>query len=245
MRVVALIPARYDAQRFPGKLMEALGSNTVIGQTYTAAVESALFDKVVVVTDSERIANHLNEIGGNVLLRKEEHACGSDRIAAVAHEFEADIFLNIQGDEPFLDTDSLKALLAVFKNDPNQEIALASLMNPIVDANEIEDPNVVKVIVNKKNQALYFSRYPIPYNRNTENSPKRFKHRGVYAFRKDALVSFSQHEVTPLEESEKIECIRFLEMGQRIQMIETTREGIGIDTPKDLQRARKISRKKD
>ena len=98
MRVVALIPARYDAQRFPGKLMEALGSNTVIGQTYSAAEESALFDKVVVVTDSERISNHLNEIGGNVLLRKEVHACGSDRFAAVAHEFEADIFLNIQGD---------------------------------------------------------------------------------------------------------------------------------------------------
>ena len=245
MRIVALIPARYDAKRFPGKLMEALGSTTVIGQTYRAAEESALFDKVVVVTDSESIANHLNEIGGNVLLRKEEHVCGSDRIASVAHEFEADIFLNIQGDEPFLDTDSLKALLTVFKNDPNHKIALASLMNPIVDVNEIEDPNVVKVIVNKKNQALYFSRYPIPYNRNTDNSPKHLKHRGIYAFRKDALVSFSQHEVTPLEKSEKIECIRFLEMGHRIQMIETTREGIGIDTPKDLQKARKDFHKKD
>ena len=118
-------------------------------------------------------------------------------------------------------------------------------MNPIVNNNEIEDPNVVKVIVNKKYQALYFSRYPIPYNRNIENSPKRFKHRGVYAFRKDALILFSQHEVTPLEESEKIECIRFLEMGQRIQMIETTIEGIGIDTPKDLKKARKISYKKN
>jgi len=244
VRVVALIPARYDAQRFPGKLLEPLGTNTVIGQTYQAAVDSALFDQVVVVTDSDPIAKHVQSLGGQVLLRKEEHACGSDRIAAVAHEFEADIFVNVQGDEPFLDTQSLSALLAVFKNDPDHTIALASLMNPINKPEDIENPNVVKVVVNKQLQALYFSRHPIPYNRAANPTQQYYKHRGVYAFRKEALVAFSQQAVTPLEAAEKIECIRFLEMGQRIQMIETQHEGIGIDTPNDLKRAQSIRPKK-
>ncbi|MGB1021050.1 MAG: 3-deoxy-manno-octulosonate cytidylyltransferase [Flavobacteriaceae bacterium] len=244
MKVVALIPARYDAQRFPGKLMQPLGNSTVIGQTYEAALEAKLFDKVVVVTNSEQIANHLQELEGNVLLRKEDHACGSDRIASVAHEFEADIFVNIQGDEPFLDTQSLTALLAVFQNDPNNEIALASLMNPIANPKDIENPNVVKVVVNMQNQAVYFSRFPIPFSRTNNPSQKYYKHRGVYAFRKKALVAFSQQAVTPLEAAEKIECLRFLEMGHRIQMIETQHEGIGIDTPEDLEEAQAIRSKK-
>ncbi len=244
MQNVALIPARYDAQRFPGKLLKPLGKNTVLGQTYQAAVDSSLFDEVVVVTDSDPIALHIEEIGGKVLLRKEEHACGSDRIAAVAHEFEAEILVNIQGDEPFLDTQSLKALLSVFKEDSDKEIALASLMNPLNSQEEIEDPNVVKVVVNMQKQALYFSRYPIPYNRSANPHQKYYKHRGVYAFRKEALIAFSQQPLTPLEEAEKIECLRFLEMGHRIQMIETNQEGIGIDTPHDLERARAIHPKK-
>lgn len=244
MRVVALIPARYDAQRFPGKLMQPLGNSTVIGQTYRGALEAKLFDKVVVITNSEQIAKHLQDLRGNVLLRKEDHACGSDRIAAVAHEFEADIFVNIQGDEPFLDTQSLKALLTVFKNDPEEDIALASLMNPISNPNDIENPNVVKVVVNKQNQALYFSRFPIPYSRINSPTQKYYKHRGVYAFRKEALIAFSQQAVTPLEAAEKIECLRFLEMGHCIQMIETQHQGIGIDTPKDLEKAQAITSKK-
>ncbi|NNF18196.1 MAG: 3-deoxy-manno-octulosonate cytidylyltransferase [Flavobacteriaceae bacterium] len=237
MNIIAMIPARYAASRFPGKLMQDLAGKPVILRTYEAAVNTGLFNEVYVVTDSEVIFKAIEDAGGKALMSSAEHACGSDRIAEAVTPMEVDIIVNVQGDEPFTDKDSLAGVLEVFKNDTSEEIDLASLMTPITDWEEIENPNTVKVIVDNNNFALYFSRSPIPYPRNKDIQIKYYKHKGIYAFRKSALMDFQRLPMLPLEDAEKIEAIRYLEYGKKIKMVETTVTGIEIDTPEDLQRA--------
>ena len=241
MKVIAMIPARYAASRFPGKLMQDLGGKPVILRTYEATLKTNLFDDVYVVTDSDVIFNEIVNNGGKAIMSKKEHECGSDRIAeAVEPMNDVDIVVNVQGDEPFTEVDSLKKLIAVFKNDDKKEIDLASLMVHITDIDEINNPNTVKVIVDKNNFALYFSRSPIPFPRDTNVSVKYYKHKGVYAFRKEALLDFYHLPMLPLEASEKIECIRYLEYSKKIKMVETHVQGVEIDTPADLERAKKL-----
>ena len=232
-----MIPARYAASRFPAKLMQDLSGKPVILRTYEAAVGTKLFDEVYVVTDSDVIFNAISNAGGKVLMSQKEHDCGSDRIAEAVTDMDVDIIVNVQGDEPFTDRDSLAGVLEVFKNDPEKEIDLASLMVRITDEEEISNPNTVKVIVDNRNFALYFSRSPIPYPRNKEIESVYYKHKGIYAFRKRALMDFQRLPMLPLEAIEKIEAIRYLEYGKKIKMVETTVSGIEIDTPEDLKRA--------
>tara|TARA_B100001059_G_scaffold187099_1_gene189204 strand:- start:19999 stop:20742 length:744 start_codon:yes stop_codon:yes gene_type:complete len=238
MKIVSIIPARYDSSRFPGKLMQQLGDKTVILRTYQNVVSAGLFDEVVVATDSDVIFNEISENGGRALMTRNDHQCGSDRIAEAISGIDADLVINVQGDEPFMDGASLKKLIDVFKDDPKREISLASLMTPLKEYEEVENPSVVKVIVDLNNFALYFSRSPIPFDRDNEQVPPYFKHVGVYAFRKQALVEFSEQEMTPLESAEKIECIRYLEHGKKIKMVVTQNLNFEIDTPKDLERAK-------
>lgn len=234
-----MIPARYAASRFPGKLMQDLGGKTVISRTYEAVVKTNLFDDVFVVTDSDIIFNEIKSIDGKAIMSKKEHDCGSDRIAEAVENMDIDIVVNVQGDEPFTDRQSLYDVINVFKNDIHAEIDLASLMTEITDWDEINDPNTVKVIVDNRNFALYFSRSPIPYPRTTDIGVKYFKHKGIYAFRKQAILDFKKLPMLSLEASEKIEAIRYLEYGRKIKMVETNATGIEIDTPEDLERAKK------
>lgn len=238
MQIIAMIPARYAASRFPGKLMQDLAGKPVILRTYEAAVNTGLFDQVYVVTDSDLIYNTISQAGGLALMSREEHETGSDRIAEAVESISADIVVNVQGDEPFTDRKSLAGVLEVFKDDVNSEIDLASLMTEITDPAEINNPNTVKVIVDHRNFALYFSRAVIPYPRAKEVQAKYYKHKGIYAFRKQALLDFRRLPMLPLEASEKIEAIRYLEYGKRIKMVETQVSGIEIDTPEDLERAK-------
>jgi len=238
MKTVSIIPARYDSTRFPGKLMQLLGDKTVILRTYQNVVATGLFDEVVVATDSEIIAKEISDNAGRVVMTRSDHQCGSDRIAEAVAAMDADIVVNVQGDEPFVDGKSLKKLIDVFGADPQKEIALASLMTPLKATAEVENPSVVKVIVDLNHFALYFSRSPIPFDRDNDQVPPYFKHVGVYAFRKEALIEFSQQEMTPLESAEKIECIRYLEHGKKIKMILTQNLNFEIDTPEDLERAK-------
>ena len=157
MKIISMIPARYSASRFPGKLMQDLGGKSVIRRTYEATVNTKLFDDVFVVTDSEIIFNEITNHGGKAIMSKKEHECGSDRIAEASRVYGCDIVVNVQGDEPFTEVASLKKLIEVFKDDHNKEIDLASLMVQITDWDEIKNPNTVKVIVDKNNFALYFS----------------------------------------------------------------------------------------
>ena len=234
-----MIPARYQASRFPAKLMQDLCGKPVIVRTYEAASQTGLFHEVFVVTDSDVISKAVSHIGGQVIKSKGEHESGSDRIAEAVEDMEVDIVINVQGDEPFIDAESLAKIIDVFKNDENQEIDLASLMTPITDWDEISNPNTVKVIVDNQDFALYFSRSPIPYPRDEKVEATYYKHKGIYAFRKRALMDFKRLPMLPLEAKEKIEAIRFLEYGKKIKMVETHVTGIEIDTPEDLERARK------
>ncbi|WP_211361181.1 3-deoxy-manno-octulosonate cytidylyltransferase [Maribacter flavus] len=233
-----MIPARYAASRFPAKLMQDLSGKPVIVRTYQAAVNTGLFDAVYVVTDSDIIYQTILAEGGNVLMSQKEHECGSDRIAEAVTDMDVDIIVNVQGDEPFTDRESLHGVLEVFKQDFEKEIDLASLMVRITDEDEIKNPNTVKVIVDNRNFALYFSRSPIPYPRATGDYTRYYKHKGIYAFRKSALMDFQRLPMLPLEATEKIEAIRYLEYGKKIKMVETTVTGIEIDTPEDLERAK-------
>jgi 3-deoxy-manno-octulosonate cytidylyltransferase (CMP-KDO synthetase) len=235
-----MIPARYSASRFPGKLMQDLGGKSVIRRTYEATVNTKLFDDVFVVTDSQIIFDEITNHGGKAIMSKKEHECGSDRIAEAIEFMDIDIVVNVQGDEPFTEVSSLKKLIEVFKDDVNKETDLASLMVHITDWDEIKNPNTVKVIVDKNNFALYFSRSPIPYPRDETIDVKYHKHKGVYAFRKEALLDFYRLPMLKLEASEKIECIRYLEYGKKIKMVETDVQGVEIDTPEDLERAKKL-----
>lgn len=245
LKVIAMIPARYAASRFPGKLMQDLNGKTVIQRTYEAAVSTGLFNDVFVVTDSDIIYNEISSQGGKAIMSKKEHECGSDRIAEAVEHMDVDIVVNVQGDEPFTDKESLKDVLNVFYQDDADKIDLASLMKVIKDNDEITNPNAVKVIVDENNFALYFSRSPIPYPRDQDVDTTYYKHKGIYAFRKEALLDFYKLPMGRLEASEKIECIRYLENGKNIKMVETSATSVEIDTPEDLENAKRILNAKD
>ncbi|MBC7607211.1 MAG: 3-deoxy-manno-octulosonate cytidylyltransferase [Burkholderiales bacterium] len=240
MKIIAVIPARYASTRFPGKLMQDLGGKTVIVRTYEAAVNTNLFDDVFVVTDSDLIFEEIIAHGGKAIKSAKQHESGSDRIAEAIQNIDVDVVINVQGDEPFIDKESLAQLIAVFRNDNEAKIDLASLMRIIKEEDEITNPNNVKVVVDQNGFALYFSRSVIPYPRAIDVGVSYFQHIGIYAFRKQALLDFYQLPMQSLEASEKLEQLRYLEFGKRIKMIITTHVGIGIDTPEDLDKARKM-----
>ncbi len=238
MKIIAVIPARYASTRFPAKLMQDLGGKTVIRRTYESALETGLFDEVFVVTDSELIFDEIVKNGGKAIMSQKEHESGSDRIAEAVQDMDVDIVVNVQGDEPFIDKESLAKIIELYKNDTKKEIDLASLMREIADLEAIQNPNNVKVITDQFGFALYFSRSVIPYPRDSNAGVRYFQHIGVYAFRKQALMDFYSLPMKSLEASEKLEQLRYLEFGKKIRMIETTHVGIGIDTPQDLEKAR-------
>ncbi|QYJ67906.1 3-deoxy-manno-octulosonate cytidylyltransferase [Flavobacterium litorale] len=240
MKIIAVIPARYASTRFPAKLMQDLAGKTVIMRTYEAAVKTNLFNDVFVVTDSDIIFKEITTNGGKAIMSIKEHESGSDRIAEAVEHMDVDIVVNVQGDEPFINKEPLAELLEVFKTDTAREIDLASLMLHITDNEAIENPNNVKVVIDQKHFALYFSRSVIPYPRDTNAGVRYFKHIGIYAFRKHALLDFYNLPMQSLEASEKLEQLRYLEYGKKIKMVETAHIGIGIDTPEDLEQARKF-----
>jgi 3-deoxy-manno-octulosonate cytidylyltransferase (CMP-KDO synthetase) len=234
MKKIAMIPARYAATRFPFKLMQPLGNKTVIRHTYDNTVATGLFDEVLVVTDSEIIFKEIVDNGGHAVMSKHPHESGSDRIAEAAASMEVDIILNVQGDEPFIDAGALRKLLNAFED---ESVQVASLMKPFTDMSLVSNPNYVKVTVDKNMNSLLFSRSVIPYHRETSIHAVYYEHIGVYAFRKKALLQFTLWEMTPLESLEKIECLRYLENGIRLRMIQTEHAGVKIDVPEDLARA--------
>ena len=238
MKVIAAIPARYAASRFPGKLLADLNGKPVIQHTYEKVLNSGLFDRVIVATENSKIESVVLGFGGDVVRSQKDHQCGSDRIAEAVFDLDVDIVINVQGDEPFIPPEGLASLIEVFKSDTKNDIDLTSLMIPISD--DLNNPNIVKVITDLSNRALYFSRSAIPHQRSKETHVSVYKHVGVYAFRKSALIDFYEHAATPLELAEQIEAIRYLEMGKTIQMIETQFESVGIDVLEDLERAKKL-----
>jgi 3-deoxy-D-manno-octulosonate cytidylyltransferase len=233
-KIGAFIPARYAATRFPAKLMQMLGDKTVIRHTYDNTVATGLFDEVYVVTDSEIIFNEIVHNGGKAIMSKRSHESGSDRIAEAIENLDIDIVVNVQGDEPFVKKEPLQKVIDVFSD---ATVQVASLMQVLTNPQLIEDPNYVKVAVDFHNNALFFSRSVIPYPRDKEAAAKYYEHIGVYAFKKQALLDFTNWPMSPLEAAEKIECLRYLENGVAIKMVVTEYMGVEIDTPEDLIKA--------
>lgn len=237
MNAVAIIPARIGSVRFPRKPLMMIDGKLMINRVWEAVAASALFKQVIVATDSEEILNAVIVAGGMARMTRADHPSGSDRVAEVARDLDADVIVNVQGDEPFIDTNALRDLLSCFRDGG---VEMASLMTPCRDAAQFRDPNIVKVVVDSRSNALYFSRSPIPYNRDGQNGPKPMRHIGVYAWRKEVLLRFVDLDPSLLELTEKLEQLRALENGIPIRMVKTRYQGVGIDTPQDLIQAEKI-----
>jgi len=234
MNIVAVIPARYAATRFPGKLMQMLGKKPIIRHVYDNTVATGLFKDVFIVTDSDIIYKEIKENGGNAIMSIKEHESGSDRIAEAVAEKEIDIIVNVQGDEPFIKKEPLEKLVRLFNE---KGIQVASLMRKI-SKEEAGNPNNVKVVTDRSGYALYFSRSIIPYQRDERTNTGYFLHVGVYAYKKDVLMSFTKWPQSSLEKIEKLEQLRYLENGIKIKMAETDYNNIAIDTPEDLEKAK-------
>lgn len=240
MKYTAVIPARYAASRFPGKLMQLLDGKPVIVHTYEQTVATGLFDEVIVVTDSDLIFMEISSCGGKVMRSRKEHESGTDRIAEIAPELDTDVIINVQGDEPFVRKEPLEELCRLFHDQTTQ---VASLMHQLTDPVQIADANAVKVVVNRQGEAMYFSRSVIPYKRDTGVPVTYYKHIGVYAYRKEILLQITRLQPTLLEQAEKLEQLRMLENGFRIKMVTTEPWSISIDTPEDLERAKEWLKK--
>ena len=217
--------------------MQALGNKTVIRHTYDNTVATDLFDEVIVVADHEIIFNEINDHGGKAIMSMRTHESGSDRIAEAIENINADVIINVQGDEPFVSKAQLQALLNVFNDEAGKQVRVASLMKKITDNSLIQNPNIVKVVTAINGNALYFSRSPLPYNRNENFPADYFEHIGVYAYRKEALLYFTKLPASTLEQTEMLEQLRYLENGIAIKMIETNENAVKIDVPEDLQKA--------
>ena len=239
MKITALIPARLNSKRFDRKLMMDLCGKPVITRTYNAVLSSKLFSDVVVITQDSEIHQEILSNNGKSVLIDKDYKSGTDRIADACVNIETDIVINIQGDEPFINKNSLELLINIFKDDINDEINYGSLMKEIQNISEINNPNNVKVTVDNNSYATNFSRKPITNMKNL-NKEVFYKHIGVYGYRKDYLILFSKLSPTKLELKEKIEALRIIESGHKIKMALVNSESVGIDTRDDLSKAIQI-----
>lgn len=232
MKKLAIIPARYNSSRFPGKPLIDLAGKTMIQRVYEGVKNSLLFDDVVVATDDERIYNHLEEIGGKVILTSEQHESGTERCGEVIETYsDFDIVVNVQGDEPLVSTQQLAQLLSAFDD---KEVEISTLGTPKITEQDRKDSNRIKIVLNHESDALYFSRSPIPFERNEENYPF-LRHIGLYAFRSETLKQLILLTPTLLEKTESLEQLRWMYYGYKIRVVETQIETPNIDTPEDVE----------
>lgn len=238
MTSIVIIPARYDSARFPGKLLYPLGGMPVIRHVYENSKRARLADDVIVATDSETIFEKVLSFGGKAAMTDRKHQSGTDRIAEVARLINYDIIVNVQGDEPLIRPEMIDDVITLLED---QKASIGTLIKRIEDPREITDPNVVKVVFDKKGFALYFSRSQIPFHASHSElrTPDYYKHIGVYSYRRDILLALAGMEQTGLERIEKLEQLRALENGMKIKIRETFFETYGVDTPEDIERVEK------
>lgn len=238
MKILAVIPARYDSQRLAGKVLALIGNKPMVQWVYEAAVNSKVFTKVVVATDSQLVADLVTSFGGDVELTSSNHSTGTDRVAEVATRYpEFSVVVNVQGDQPFVTSQMLKELVTPYIEGESPE--MTTLACPLNQETGYRDPNVVKVLCGQKQQALYFSRSPIPFYRNPIEVPV-FHHLGLYAFRQDFLETYTQLPSTPVEQCEGLEQLRVLEHGYTIRVCQTTKAVVEVNTPEDLVMAQNL-----
>ena len=242
LNCVAIIPARFDSKRFPGKVIEALAGKPLIVHTYERTIQASSVEQALVATDDERVVAALEGYDIETVMTRSDHESGTDRIAEAVQDMDVDIVVNVQGDEPLVDPSTIDQAVQALIDHPEASIATAK--HSIQQWEDIHDPNVVKVVTDAENRALYFSRSPIPYIRGKSTDEigecTYWQHVGLYVYRKEFLVRFPQLDVTPLEDLEKLEQLRALENGYAIVVVETQHKSIGVDTPEDLERVREM-----
>lgn len=242
MKFLGVIPARYSSTRFPGKPLELINGKSMIEWVYKRTIKSDL-DKVIVATDDERIYNEVISFGGEAILTSKEHETGTDRIAEVSTKYpEYEVIINIQGDEPLIEKNMINSLINPFIEDA--DLKMATLKFKLDNIEDINNPNIVKVITDNNNYAIYFSRSPIPYPRHMDMG-NYYKHIGIYAYEREFLLGYSKLKQTPLEISESLEQLRVLENGYKIKVIETKNKIIGVDTKEDLEKLVEYINKKN
>ncbi|MBN3039326.1 MAG: 3-deoxy-manno-octulosonate cytidylyltransferase [Candidatus Omnitrophica bacterium] len=245
MKAIGVIPARYHSTRFPGKVLADILGRPLIQYVYEEALKSGTLQDLVVAVDDEKVLKAVQDFGGRAVMTIKDHASGTDRIAEVANPIDAEIVVNIQGDEPLIHFSMIDELVNCLSE--NASIPIATLAYKIKDRQELYNPNIVKVVKDKNNFALYFSRSPIPHVRDSEtdfDSLSFFKHIGLYAYTKEFLFTFRNLPKGELEKAEKLEQLRALERGYQIKVIETNFETVGVDTPEDLELVKEKIRQK-
>jgi 3-deoxy-manno-octulosonate cytidylyltransferase (CMP-KDO synthetase) len=238
MTAIVIIPARYESTRFPGKPLYPLKGIPIIQHVYENSKKSRLANEVIIATDSETIFETVSNFGGKAVITEKTHPSGTDRIAEVAASIDCDIIVNVQGDEPLIRPEMIDDVITLLED---RRASMGTLAKKITDINEITDLNIVKVVFDREGFALYFSRTPIPYlaPHSDLRSYDFYKHIGIYSYRREALLAFSNMEPTRLEQIEKLEQLRALESGMKIKVKETDIETYGVDTPQDLERIEK------
>lgn len=239
MKIIGVIPARYKSSRFPGKPLVDIWGKPMIAYVYTHAKEVSLFAQVLVATDDNRIAEACAKHNLECIMTRSDHPTGTDRVAEVATRIPADLYVNIQGDEPMLIPKTIEAAIEPFLNAHSHGLLVTNLMTPITRIAEILDTGVPKVVVNEKGEAVFLSRLGIPYPKERRDITY-FKQVCVYGFRPEALVAFSHHNPGPCERAEGIELLRFLEHGYKVQMVLVDSDTVAVDTPTDLELVRQL-----
>jgi 3-deoxy-manno-octulosonate cytidylyltransferase (CMP-KDO synthetase) len=233
-KILGVIPARFASSRFPGKVLAQISSKSMLQHVYERASLARYLTATIIATDDERVHEAARSFGARVVMTRADHVSGTDRVAEAASGEDAELVVNIQGDEPLIDPAAIDAAILPLAHDP--EIVMGTLKKAIEDPREITDANVVKVVTDRNGDAIYFSRCPIPYERDQARPGIHFKHIGLYVYRRDFLLGFSALPVGPLEQAERLEQLRALENGYRIRVVETECESLGVDTPEDLER---------
>lgn len=236
-KILGVIPARFASTRFPGKVLSQISSKSMLQHVWERASQARYITSIIIATDDERILSEARRFGAVARLTRRDHLSGTDRVAEIASAENCDIIVNIQGDEPLLDPAAIDAAILPLVHEA--EIEMATLKKRIEDPREVGDPNVVKVVTDRDGDAIYFSRCPIPFGRDGA-SAEHWKHIGIYVYRRDFLLGYSDLPVGPLERAERLEQLRALENGFRIRVVETEYESIGVDTPEDLERVNSL-----
>lgn len=237
-KILGVIPARFASSRFPGKVLAQISSKSMLQHVYERASLARYLTATIIATDDERVYEAARSFGARVVMTRADHVSGTDRVAEAASAENAELVVNIQGDEPLIDPAAIDAAILPLAHDP--EIVMGTLKKAIEDPREITDANVVKVVTDRNGDAIYFSRCPIPYRRDQARPGTHFKHIGLYVYRRDFLLGYSALPVGPLEQAERLEQLRALENGYRIRVVETECESLGVDTPEDLERVCKL-----
>jgi 3-deoxy-manno-octulosonate cytidylyltransferase (CMP-KDO synthetase) len=233
-KILGVIPARFASSRFPGKVLAQIASKSMLQRVYERASLARYLTATIIATDDERIYDAARSFGARVVMTRADHVSGTDRVAEAASAENAELVVNIQGDEPLIEPAAIDAAILPLAHDPG--IVMGTLKKAIEDPREVTDPNVVKVVTDRNGDAIYFSRCPIPYERDQAGPGTHFKHIGLYVYRRDFLLGYSALPVGPLEQAERLEQLRALENGYRIRVVETECESLGVDTPEDLER---------